>query len=128
MKKNTLLLAVIVGASALAAISCTVMYSGPPPAAAHGQVVVHGGTNLVFDADLGLYLVTGYPDYYYFDGYYYHVYERGHYERCRTIDGSWRSVSSSSLPPGLAKKYGEEPREHRGRGHEKQEEHHGHDD
>ncbi len=128
---KALFMAVIVGVAAFAIQSCTLVYHGPPYTPAHGYVAVHHGAELVFDEGLGLYIVTGYPDYYYYSGYYYRVYDGRRYERCRTIDGSWKSIGYSRLPHGLAKKYGvlrSEPRgreykEHRGR-----REHREHDD
>jgi len=122
MRWNTLLLAIIVGVSAFTVQSCTAGYYGPPRTAAHGYVMVHSGVELVFDSGLGLYVVTGYPNYYYYGGYYYRVYGGGRYARCRRIHGSWSSISPSNLPPGLAKKYGIHPAKEQGKGHSK----HGH--
>ena len=117
MRWNTLLLAIIVGVFAFTVQSCAVGYQVPQRTAAHGYVVVHQDRELVFDSALGLYIVTGYPSLYYYGGYYYRVYSAGRYARCRTINGAWKSISPSRLPPGLAKKYGAHPGKHRGKGH-----------
>ena len=119
MKRNTLLLAIIVGLSAFTVQSCTMVYSGPPHVAAPGYVMVHHGAELVFDAGLGLYVVSGHPHHYYHNGYYYRVYDGRRYLRCRTIVGPWTSISPSTLPPGLAKKCGVHQYKHGGKGHRK---------
>ncbi len=119
MRWNTLLLAIVVGVSAFAVQSCTAGYYGPPSAAEHGSVVVHSGVELVFDSELGLYIVTGYPNYYYYNGYYYRAYSGTRYARCKTIHGSWATISHSNLPPGLAKKYNVQPAKKQGKGHSK---------
>ncbi|MFA4948164.1 MAG: hypothetical protein WC674_06605 [Candidatus Krumholzibacteriia bacterium] len=119
MRWNTLLLAIIVSVSAFTVQSCTAGYYGPPGTAGHGYVAVHSGVELVFDSGLGLYIVTGHPNYYYYGGYYYRVHDGGRYGRCRTIDGPWSSINPSKLPPGLAKKYDVHPTKHQGKGNRK---------
>ncbi|UCF15904.1 MAG: hypothetical protein JSW59_00295 [Phycisphaerales bacterium] len=78
---------------------------GPPPhAPAHGHRRKHvAGVEVVFDTGRGLYVVIGYPDHYYHDGYFYRL-TGGVWEMSLKIDGGWARVSGKPLPPGLRKK------------------------
>jgi len=82
---------------------------GPPPhAPAHGhrrkQNDGDHGLELVFDSQLGVYVVVDIPDHYYWDGYYLRIDDRGWYASTE-LEGRWAPRSSGSLPPGLRKKY-----------------------
>jgi hypothetical protein len=79
--------------------------NGPPPhAKAHGYRWKHAtGVELVFDSGLGVYIVVGYPDYYYYDGYFYR-FCGGAWEISSKPDRGWAGVSSVSLPAGLKAK------------------------
>ena len=75
---------------------------GPPAhAKAHGyrrkQVA---GVELIFDSGLGLYVVSGHPDHYYYDGHFYRLYGSV-WEISLRPDGGWSCVSVKSLPRGL---------------------------
>jgi len=78
---------------------------GPPPhAPAHGhrrkQVC---GVELVFDTQLGLYVVVGHPDHYYYDGHFYRL-TGGVWEVSLRFDGGWGPKLAKPLPPGLRNK------------------------
>jgi hypothetical protein len=94
---------------------------GPPPhAPAHGERRKHrhadDGWELVFDSNLGVYVVVDLPDYYYWDGYYLRI-EDGRWQASTRVDGEWQPRSEDSLPPGLRKKHAKgRPKHHRGRG------------
>ncbi len=105
MKKNGTMTAMLIGALIAASAGCAVVYREPPYAPPHGHVVHYeANVDLVFDSGLGLYVVTGYPAYYYYRGYYYHVYADGRCERSKRFAGPWKSARMSDVPPGLAKK------------------------
>jgi len=79
--------------------------SGPPAhAPAHGYRRKHvHGMELVFDSDLGVYVVVGLSDHYYHDGFFFRL--RGDiWEKCPEPDGHWKVVSHNSLPIGLQAK------------------------
>ncbi|HUV66186.1 MAG TPA: hypothetical protein VMW24_20005 [Sedimentisphaerales bacterium] len=91
--------------------------NGPPAhAPAHGyrrkQV---SGVELVFDSGRGVYVVVGFPDHYYHDGYFYRL-RAGAWEMSLKPDTGWASVSMASLPPGLQAR-GHDNGNHNGRGH-----------
>ena len=81
---------------------------GPPPhAPAHGHRRKHhdsgGGSELVFDSELGVYVVVDIPNHYYWDGYYLRIEDGGWYASTN-LKGGWKPHASHSLPPGLRKK------------------------
>lgn len=83
-------------------------HGGPPPhAPAHGyrHKHSHGGRNLelVFDSDLGIYVVVGVPDRYYWDGYYLR-FDGDQWYGSVDLDHGWEPRSSDSLPSDTKKK------------------------
>ena len=83
-----------------------IIKSGGPPAhaPAHGYRRKHvHGWELVFDSDLGVYVVVGLSDHYYHDGYFFRL-SGGIWEKCPKPDGRWKIVSDNSLPIGLQAK------------------------
>ena len=80
---------------------------GPPPhAPAHGYRHKHHRDNLelVFDSGLGVYLVVGWP------GYYWHVdryvrWSDGHWSASARVDGRWLVVGSDQIPAKLTAKH-----------------------
>jgi hypothetical protein len=96
---------------------------GPPPyAPAHGHRWKHRDgdrdVELVFDSDLGVYVVIDVPNRYYWDGYYLRI-EDGDWYASTRLEGRWEPRSSASLPPGLRKKHAHhgDTDEHPGHGH-----------
>jgi len=92
---------------------------GPPPhAPAHGYRRNHQGHDLVFDSDLGVYLVVGLSSVWFLDGSYFRI-SGDHWEVSAATRGPWRVAASSAVParlyakrhphgapPGQAKKNG----------------------
>jgi hypothetical protein len=123
MRRISLLLAVLVSSVTLA--SCVLVPldvkprrgNGPPPhAPAHGHRHQQShGAQLVFDSGLGVYLVSGYSDYFYYDGLYLRL-DGGIWQASISLDGPWESRSLESMPPGLRKKGHAKPKSHPGRG------------
>ncbi len=96
---------------------------GPPPhAPAHGhrrkQHDSAGGLELVFDSEVGVYVVVDIPNHYYWDGYYLRI-ENGSWYASTKLESGWKSRSSESLPPGLRKKQSKhgKTKKHPGKGH-----------
>jgi len=78
--------------------------SGPPPhAPAHGYRHTHRGRDLVFDSSLGVYVVVGLPDLWFFDGSYFRWY-RERWEVGVDVDGPWRAARERSVPMRLREK------------------------
>ena len=119
----TLIVLVAVAACSLGCAKKTVVYQerdrnvppvvdnhpGPPPhAPAHGYRMkhAHDGVELVYDADIDVYIVTGFTNCYYSAGQYFR-FEAGTWEWSASVEGVWKGVSSSNdLPPGLRHKHG----------------------
>jgi hypothetical protein len=82
---------------------------GPPPhAPAHGYRLKHAHDNveLVYDADIDVYIVTGFDCCYYSAGQYFR-FEAKTWEWCASVNGPWKVVThDSDLPPGLRHKHG----------------------
>jgi len=104
--------AVMIG-SVLALSGCAVYpahhhdpgYGPPPHAPAHGYRYKFHDHDLIYDAELGVYVVIGLHNHYYFDGYFYR-YDHDHWYYSHDIDRDWRDYRNGKLPPGLAKKHG----------------------
>lgn len=75
---------------------------GPPGhAPAHGfRRRHHSGVYLTFDAPLGVYVVTGWPGYYWWDGHFYRHHD-GVWVRGTRLKGRWRRAGPRGLPGGL---------------------------
>ncbi len=96
----------------LATPSCSALYvyetsgpgrgHGPPPhAPAHGYRHKHAsGVVLEYDSSLGAYVVIGRPGHYYQNGRYYR-WTGSTWQTSTRLGGGWRSISPSTLPPGL---------------------------
>jgi hypothetical protein len=118
MKKVKLLLSGMVLSSVLAMSGCVVHathpqgygYGPPPHAPAHGYRHKYHNHDLVYDANLGVYIVLGFTDYYFLDDIYYHHRHDGWYYS-RDFDRDWRQYKDKRLPPGLAKKYRDRDRD-----------------
>lgn len=83
---------------------------GPPPwAPAHGHRHKHHDVELVFDADLDVYVVVGRPGVY-FRGDDYYCLRGGEWWVGSRWNGPWAAVVVGDLPPGLRQKYAKGPR------------------
>ena len=58
------------------------------------------GVTLVFDAEIGVYVVLGYHNRYFHEGSFLRVSE-GVWESSATVAGPWRSYTEAWVPPGL---------------------------
>lgn len=78
----------------------------PPHAPAHGHRRKHAndGVELVFDGDLGVYVVVGRPGLYW-HGDRYFVWRDGGWRVSARIDGVWVSVASQDVPVKLAARH-----------------------
>jgi hypothetical protein len=86
---------------------------GPPPhAPANGYRRKHeqayrshtGSAELVFDSGLGVYVVVGMNDYYFWNGSYLRI-SNGQWWVSTYLDGDWRPHDARSLPDGLQARY-----------------------
>ena len=81
--------------------------NGPPPhAPAHGyrhkQRNQGQDLDLVFDSNLGVYVVLSVPNHYYWNGYYLRI-DGSQWYASTNIDSGWALRGDDSLPPGLKK-------------------------
>jgi hypothetical protein len=81
---------------------------GPPPhAPAHGYRHKHAKDNvvLVYDTGISVYIVSGYKDCYFNDGFYFR-YSKSSWEMSAQIGGPWKiAVVDKDVPSGLKVKY-----------------------
>lgn len=120
-------------AAALGVTGCAVQpgyYSGngygpPPHAPAHGYRYKYQERNLVYDRNLGVYLVSGYPGYYFLDNSYYRHGNDGWYHS-QEFDRDWQQYPQGNLPPGLARKYQDSGSKHGSGGKKDRDDEHGH--
>lgn len=77
-------------------------HDGPPPhAPAHGYRAKHHHHDMVYDSRLGAYVVLGYNDHYYNDGWYFR-YHDGFWQISAELGGrDWRDVDHYRVPEGL---------------------------
>lgn len=102
-------LAVLFLAADLGGCAVGVQPSGGPPA--HAPAYGYRKKNpdnvaLAYDTGLGVYVATGYPGVYFYDGYYYRL--NGAYWEISTVPsgGSWTRADDNKVPPGLLKQKG----------------------
>ncbi len=107
-------LVAILAALAMTAIGCAHVHhhqkpssharareAGPPPhAPAHGYRHKHRNVELVFDADIDVYVVVGHPNHYH-DGERYYRRTGGRWQMSTSLDGVWITASMREVPPGL---------------------------
>lgn len=79
--------------------------TGPPPhAPAHGYRHKHAdGAELEYRSDLGVYVVIGRPDHYYYKDRYYRL-NGGSWEASVDLSGTWAPAREKKLPSGLRNK------------------------
>jgi hypothetical protein len=92
-------------------------HHGPPPhAPSHGYRHKHRhqdrDLDLVFDSDLGAYIVLGVPDRYYWNGYYLRI-DGDQWYASLNLDSGWKPRNDDSLPPGM-KKHKKHPKNAKG--------------
>lgn len=88
--------------------------NGPPPhAPAHGYRHKHHGHDLVYDSRLGVYIVVGIPEHYYFDGHYYR-YNQDHWYISKDLDRGWKSYREKDLPRKFAEGHKSRTKSHKG--------------
>ncbi len=81
-----------------------VHHAGPPPhAPAHGYRHKHRDRDLVFDADLGVYVVVGLADVWFLDGSYFRL-MGDRWEVGVEVGGPWRVASVGVVPVRLYEK------------------------
>jgi hypothetical protein len=83
-----------------------VVHKGPPPhAPAHGYRHKHGGADLLYDKDLGVYVVLGHKTTYH-DGRRFYRRRGNIWQVCTKLgQGTWVSVSTADVPHGLRLHY-----------------------
>jgi hypothetical protein len=76
---------------------------GPPPhAPAHGyRAKTAQGVEVVFDRELGVFVVVGVRGTYFWGDFYYRQETGGRWERSGRLDGAWVGIVEAALPPGL---------------------------
>jgi hypothetical protein len=76
--------------------------NGPPPhAPAHGYRHKHQhGVELVYNAELGVYVVVGFSNHYFYDGHYFRR-DGEEWEISMDIKGPWIIAAQDVLPSGL---------------------------
>jgi hypothetical protein len=79
-------------------------HAGPPPDAPGPgyRYAQPDGVELVFDSNLGAYLVSGHADHYYHHGEYYR-WNSGSWEQSPKVSDGWRPASEKKVPRGLRK-------------------------
>ena len=97
------MLSIGIGAAAAACVYDPYPDDGGPPrnAPAHGPSYRHpDGVDLSYDQGLGVYVVVGRPNYYYWDRQYFRYYG-DRWQRSARLEGRWSDSDIRSLPPGL---------------------------
>jgi hypothetical protein len=76
---------------------------GPPPhAPAHGyRAKTAQGVEVVYDRELGVFVVVGVRGTYFWGDFYYRQEAAGRWERSGRLDGAWVGIVEAALPPGL---------------------------
>jgi hypothetical protein len=91
---------------------------GPPPwAPAHGYRRKHAaGIDLIFDRNIGVYLITGHPRHYFYNGRFYR-YRDNFWEASPYWAGPWGGIDLIGLPPGLRKHHAKQHLKHHRKHH-----------
>ena len=88
---------------------------GPPPhAPAHGyrhKLHGRGGARVAFDSGIGVYVVVGHTDLFFWNDYFYRWHDGGWQTSARR-NGGWASIGSGKLPGRLARKHAGKRRGH----------------
>ena len=79
-------------------------YGPPPHAPAHGYRRKHQhGVELVYDSKMGVYVIVGFPNHYYYNDHYFRL-GNDTWEISAHIKGPWIVASEDVLPSGLKSK------------------------
>jgi len=70
----------------------------------HGYSSRGTGVEIVYDSDLGVYVVLGHPNNYYYDGHYLRV-VGGIWQMTAEFDGVWVTARGSAVPNSLRSRY-----------------------
>lgn len=99
-------------------VSVTKPGTGPPPhAPAHGYRAQHrDGVVLVYNSGQGVYKVSGLPDIYFKDGFFFQL-SGDQWRISAHVKGPWETATEGSVPPGLRGK--EKKGSGRGRGNDR---------
>lgn len=82
-------------------VAGTVRHHTPP---AHGyRRKNRHGMEVIYDSNLDLYIVVGYPGYYYYDGLYYRKHDN-QWESSSDLKDHWKKSSKHGMPKGLQNK------------------------
>ena len=105
-------------------------HHGPPPhTPAHGyrHKQQHQGQDLelVFDSEVGAYVVVGVPNRFYWDGFYLRI-DGDQWYASVNLDSGWEPRSDDSLPPGLKKHKKHHSKGHHGKSKNHHPAEHGH--
>jgi hypothetical protein len=105
---------------------------GPPPhAPAHGYRAKHHHHDMIYDSRLGAYVVLGYDNYYYNDGWYFRYVDGFWQINVNLDDRDWRQADYYRVPEGLRntkrskQHYRERDQDDRGRGYNQRDDHPG---
>lgn len=80
----------------------TVYHEGPPPhAPAHGYRYQYRNHDLRYDSSLGAYVVIGWQNYFYNDGFYFHYLDGRWLFSARLDSNDWHQARREQLPPNL---------------------------
>lgn len=103
--RRAFLVGLTAAAGALVA-SCHPIVHPPPHGPVHGHRWHHSsGVELIFDSYLGVYVVSGWPQHYWWDGHFYR-YRSGIWHRHAgpRLKGPWKPAPPRRLPPGLTRR------------------------
>jgi hypothetical protein len=90
---------------------------GPPPhAPAHGYRHKHAtGVVLVYDSSIGVYVVSGYKNVYYYNSYFYRRH-KSKWQWSHGVDGPWLTSYGKNLPRNLQEKVAKHDADDKGNG------------
>ena len=83
-------------------------YDGDYAPPVYGERYGDDGVQRVYDVNLGVYTVVGYPDTYWHDGWYWR-HAHGYWERCARPRGHWSRADWDYVPYRLRPRYGDYP-------------------
>lgn len=83
-------------------------YGPPPHAPAYGYRKKFHGYDMDYDPGLGVYVMVGYPGYYYWNDQYWRLID-GHWHMSLAFGGPWNVVAVERVPVYLYKKYPGKP-------------------